>query len=84
MAASFAAVERLADISAEIAIRLPERALAWGLSNKTITSIVCGATTVEWLKQNIGAVDSTLSQDLLEAYGAVWHSLRPPRLFYGR
>ncbi len=53
MMPTFAAVERLAEISAEIGIRLPELALSWVLSNKTITSIVCGATTVEHLKQNI-------------------------------
>ena len=82
--ANFAAVERLADISAEIGIRLPELALSWVLSNKTITSIVCGATTVEHLQQNIQAVDITLSRDVLDACDAVWHSLRPPRLFYGR
>ncbi len=82
--ASFAAVERLAEISAEIDIRLSDLALAWVLSNKTIASIVCGATTVEHLKQNIQTVDIALSLDVLDNCDAVLRSLRPPRLFYGR
>jgi aryl-alcohol dehydrogenase-like predicted oxidoreductase len=54
------------------------------LNNKTITSIVCGATSVEQLEQNMGAVDITLPKEALDACDAVWHELRPPRLFYGR
>jgi aryl-alcohol dehydrogenase-like predicted oxidoreductase len=54
------------------------------LSNKTITSIVCGATTIEQLEQNMGAVEITLPKEALDACDAVWRELRSPRLFYGR
>jgi aryl-alcohol dehydrogenase-like predicted oxidoreductase len=82
--ASFAAVEELSRISEELGIGLPEFALAWVLSNKTITSIVCGASNVHHLMQNLTAVDLKLPQEALDACDAVWHDLRPPRLFYGR
>ena len=82
--ASFIAVEKLAQIAGEHGERLSEFALAWVLNNKTITSIVCGATTVEQLEQNMGAVEITLPKEALDACDAVWHELRPPRLFYGR
>jgi aryl-alcohol dehydrogenase-like predicted oxidoreductase len=82
--ASFMAVEKLNQIAEEHGIRLPDFALAWVLSNRTITSIVCGATTVEQLEQNMGAVEITLPKEALDACDAVWRELRPPRLFYGR
>ncbi len=83
--ACFRAVERLSQLAGEHGIPLPEFALAWVLSNKAITSIVCGATTVEQLEQNMGAVDTVLPKEALEACDAIWcEELRPPRLFYGR
>lgn len=82
--ASFMAVEKLNQIAEEHGKRLPDFALAWVLSNKTITSIVCGATTIEQLEQNMGAVEITLPKEALDACDAVWRELRPPRLFYGR
>jgi aryl-alcohol dehydrogenase-like predicted oxidoreductase len=78
------AVEKLTQIAEKHGKRLPEFALAWVLSNKTISSIVCGATSIEQLEQNMGAVEITLPQQALDACDAVWHELRPPRLFYGR
>jgi len=54
------------------------------LNKKTISSIVCGATTIEQLEQNMGAVEITLPKEALDACDDVWHELRPPRLFYGR
>lgn len=82
--ASFAAVEKLSKVAEELGIGLAEFALAWVLSNKTITSIVCGSSNVEQLHQNIRALEITLPQDALEVCNEVWHDLRPPRLFYGR
>jgi aryl-alcohol dehydrogenase-like predicted oxidoreductase len=54
------------------------------LSNKTITSIVCGATSLEQLENNLKAIEITISKEELDACDEVWHHLRPPRLFYGR
>ena len=80
----FDAVERLKQIAASHGKSLPQFALAWVLNKKGITSIVCGASSVEQLEQNMGAVGVRLSQEALDACDEVWHMLHPPRLFYGR
>ena len=77
-------MEQLKKIAEDHGKTLPQFALAWVLSNKTITSIVCGATTVEQLENNINATGLTLAPEELEACDNVWHQVRPPRLFYGR
>ncbi|MBW1960339.1 MAG: aldo/keto reductase [Deltaproteobacteria bacterium] len=81
---NFTAVEKLKQIAEDHGKRLPQFALAWVLSNKTITSVVCGATSIEQLKQNIAATEIRLTKEELDACDEVWHQLRPPRLFYGR
>jgi len=81
---NFDAVERLKKIAADHGKSLPQFALAWVLNKQGITSIVCGATSLEQLEQNMGAVGVRLSQEELDACDEVWHSLHPPRLFYGR
>ncbi|MCJ7830822.1 MAG: aldo/keto reductase [Desulfobacterales bacterium] len=82
--ANFSAVEQFKKIAADHGHSLPQFALAWVLSNKTITSVVGGATTPEQLAKNMAAVEIDLSGEALEACDAVWLQLRPPRLFYGR
>jgi aryl-alcohol dehydrogenase-like predicted oxidoreductase len=79
-----AAVERLKRIAADHGKSLAQFALAWVLNKPGITAIVCGTTSVEQLEQNLGAVGVRLSQEELEACDEVWHTLHPPRLFYGR
>jgi 1-deoxyxylulose-5-phosphate synthase len=79
-----AAVEQLKRIAADHGRSLAQFALAWVLNKPGITAIVCGTTGVEQLEQNLGAVGVRLSQEELEACDAVWHTLHPPRLFYGR
>lgn len=81
---NFAAIEQLKKIASSVGARLSQFALAWVLSNSAITSIVCGATSLAQLEENIGATDVKLSQEVLDACDDVWHTLRPPRLFYGR
>jgi aryl-alcohol dehydrogenase-like predicted oxidoreductase len=80
----FDAVARLKAIAGEHGMPLSQFALAWVLNKPGITSIVCGATSVELLEQNLRAVGVRLAQEALEACDEVWHSLHPPRLFYGR
>jgi aryl-alcohol dehydrogenase-like predicted oxidoreductase len=81
---NFVAVQQLKKIAEDHSKPLSKFALAWVLSNKTITSIVCGATSVEQLEHNLSATEITLAQEELDACDAVWHQIRPPRLFYGR
>jgi aryl-alcohol dehydrogenase (NADP+) len=80
----FAAVERLRQIAAEHGMGLAQFALAWVLQKPGITAIVCGTTSVEQLEQNLQAVGVTLPPEALAACDEVWHTLHPPRLFYGR
>jgi len=79
-----AAVARLKQIAADHGKSLTQFALAWVLNKPGITAIVCGTTSAEQLDQNLGAVGVRLSQEELDACDQVWHTLRPPRLFYGR
>ena len=58
-------------------------ALAWILSNKTITALLSGTTTLEQLEENLSAIDIQLSQEELKACDEVWYELfRPPRQHY--
>jgi aryl-alcohol dehydrogenase-like predicted oxidoreductase len=77
-------VEALKKIAEDHGKTLPQFALAWVLSNKAITSIVCGATSVKQLEDNIQATGISISKEEMEACDEIWHQLRPPRLFYGR
>jgi aryl-alcohol dehydrogenase-like predicted oxidoreductase len=81
---NFTAVEQLEKIAQDHGKTLPQFALAWVLSNKTISSIVCGATSLEQLENNLKATEITIGKEELEACNEVWYHLRPPRLFYGR
>ena len=81
---NFAAIERLKTIAAGVGTSLPQFALAWALHNPAITSIVCGATSLAQLDENAAATDVRLPREVLSACDDVWHTLRPPRVFYGR
>ena len=83
-AADFEAVASLKRIAEEHGRDLPQFALAWVLSNSTITSAICGASSLKQLEKNLGAVGVKLSEEELNACDGVWEQLRPPRYFYGR
>jgi aryl-alcohol dehydrogenase-like predicted oxidoreductase len=63
---------------------LAQFALTWVLTNKTITAVVCGNTSIAQLEQNMAATEISLSEEELKICDDVWNQLRPPRLFYGR
>jgi len=81
---NFEAVDTLKQIAEDHGKKLSEFALAWVLSNPTITSVVCGATSVEQLQQNMEATELKISQAERDACDAVWNRLRPRGVFYGR
>jgi len=84
-ATNFEAVARLKQITREHSRSLIQLAVAWTLSNETITSAICGATSVKQLEENLGATEVKLSQEELAACDEVWQKLSPrPKLFYGR
>lgn len=82
-ATNFEAVARLKQIAKEYDRSLPQFALAWVLSNETITSAICGASSVKQLEENLGATEVKLSEEELAACDGVWQQFRPPRFFYG-
>jgi len=81
---NFEAVDTLKQIAEDHGKKLSEFALAWVLSNPTITSVVCGATSVEQLQQNMKATELKISQTERDACDDVWNRLRPRGVFYGR
>ncbi len=84
-ATNFEAVAHLKQIAREYNRSLTQLALTWTLSNETITSTICGATSVKQLEENLGASEVKLSQEELVACDEVWQKLSPrPKLFYGR
>jgi len=83
-ATNFEAVARLMQIAKEHSRSLSQFALAWILSNETITSAICGATSIKHLEENLRATEVKLSEGELTACDGVWQQLRPPRFFYAR
>ncbi len=79
----FEAVARFKEITRKHGRSMAQFALAWILNNKAITSVICGATSIKQLEENIGAIELTLAEDELKACNEVWDQLRPPRFFYG-
>ena len=82
--ASFSAVDQLKTIALDHGSGLPEFSLAWVLSNPAITAVVCGATSIKQLEQNLKATEIDISNAARDACDAVWHKLSPRQLFYGR
>ena len=81
----FEAVAHLKQIAEKRGRSLPQFALAWVLNNETITSAICGATSLKQLEENLGATEVKLSKEELAACDEVWQKLSPrPKLFYGR
>jgi 1-deoxyxylulose-5-phosphate synthase len=67
---NFVLLDKMDEIAATHQATLAQVALAWMLERPTITSPIIGATTVEQLEENLGALDLKLSEneelDLIE------------------
>jgi len=81
---NFTAVEQYKKIAAERRVPLSQFALAWVLSNPTVTAVVNGATSIEQLRINMAATQMKLSQEERAACDVIWNQRRPPGVFYGR
>jgi len=79
---NFQAVDRLKQIAKEHDRSLSQFALAWILSNKTITSFLSGVTSLRQLEENLAATEVELTEEELLACDEVWHMFRPPRHSY--
>jgi aryl-alcohol dehydrogenase-like predicted oxidoreductase len=81
---NFEAVKKLKQIAKEHGCSLAQFALAWILSNETITSALSGTTTLEQLEENLEATEIELSQEELKACDDVWQMFRPLRYHYAK
>jgi len=81
---NFKAVDRLKEIAKEHGCSLTQFALAWILSNETITSALSGTTALEQLEENLAAAEIKLSPEERQACDDVWQMFRPPRYAYAK
>ncbi len=80
---NFKAVSRFKEVAEKHGHSMAQFSLAWILSNKAITSVLCGANSTKQLEENVSAVEVTLTEEELNLCDEVWHELRPPRFYYG-
>jgi aryl-alcohol dehydrogenase-like predicted oxidoreductase len=81
---NFKAVDRFKEIAKKHGCTLAQFALAWILSNETITSALSGSTSLEQLEENLPATEIKLSPEELKACDEVWLMFRLPRYQYGK
>lgn len=81
---NFKAVARLKEVAQKPGRSMAQFALAWILNNETITSVICGISSIKQLGENLGAAELKLTKDELAVCDEVWHQFRPPRFFYGQ
>jgi aryl-alcohol dehydrogenase-like predicted oxidoreductase len=78
------AVGRFRQLAKERGCTMAQFAIAWILSNKTITSVLSGTTAIEQLEENLAATEIELSPEELEVCDEVWQMFRPPRFHYAK
>jgi len=81
---NFEAVKRYQKIANEYGRTLPEFVVAWVVNQETITSAICGASTVQQLDQTVNGTDIVLSEEELAACDKVRDELKPVNFFYGK
>jgi aryl-alcohol dehydrogenase-like predicted oxidoreductase len=79
---NFKAVERLSELAKAHSCTMAQFALAWILSNETITSILSGMTLLEQVEENLKATEIKLTQEDLDICNEVWQMFRPERAAY--
>ncbi len=69
------AITSLANIARELGTSLPRLAVAWCLKNPHVSSVILGASRVEQLKENLGALDliEQLTPDVMIRIDKVSH-----------
>jgi voltage-dependent potassium channel beta subunit len=62
-----AAVARLSEIAAEMGVTMAQMAIGWAVRNPRVSSVITGASTVDQLRSNLGALTATerLTPELL-------------------
>lgn len=65
-------VKRFKKIADQLACTRAQLALAWAASQRGVSSVITGATRVEQLQENLGALKVTLTDETLRALDAVF------------
>lgn len=81
---NFEMITNLEQIARKRGRTLAQFALAWILSNNTITSALTSVTSLSQLEENLASVSIKLEPDELSSADEVWVKLNPPRYPYGR
>lgn len=79
---NFKALEHLTKVTKEHGCSMAQFALAWILSNETITSVLSGMTSLEQIEENSKATEIELSPEELRTCDEVWQMFRPKRYPY--
>lgn len=83
--ANFEAVQRLSEVAQSAGRSLTRLSLNWLFQQPQVTSVILGASRLEHLRDNLGALDdSPLAPDVLAACDEVWASLRGVTPKYNR
>lgn len=71
--AKIAAVPQLATLAQELGTSLPRLAIAWCLKNPHVSTVILGASRVEQLRENLGALDvvDQLTPELMKRLDAI-------------
>jgi aryl-alcohol dehydrogenase-like predicted oxidoreductase len=73
LARKIAAVSKLAKVAGDLGTTLPRLAIAWCLRNPNVSSVILGASRVEQLRENLGAIDvvEKLTPAAMKRIGAI-------------
>ncbi|HET7370592.1 MAG TPA: aldo/keto reductase [Gammaproteobacteria bacterium] len=63
--ARVAAVQNLAGIAERLGVSMTQLAIAWCLANPNVSTVILGASRLEQLQENLGALDVKLDDELL-------------------
>jgi aryl-alcohol dehydrogenase-like predicted oxidoreductase len=72
------AVTEYCNIAREAGLTPAQLALSWCYHREHVSSTIIGATTMTQLRENIESYDVTLSQDILDKIGKVYHRFTDP------
>ena len=65
-------LRRFSALAAELEVRPEQLALAWVLTRPEVTSVITGATRVEHVEHNLGAVEIEIPEDALRELGKIF------------
>ncbi len=82
--ANFKAVDELRKIAEGGGHNLAQFSLAWIFQDKRVSAVILGATSLEQLQQNLGALEIKLTPEELATCNRVWEEQHPTGFLYGR